>query len=172
MSERPQPAPDPVPGPIFFDAVLNPHRSLGPLGFVVVMGTATSVGLTVGGWFVLHGAWPIFGFYGLDVAMLYVAFRVNYRAARLTETVRLTDRELVVCRISAAGRTDTWRFQPYWLRVSMDDPPEWESQVTLSSHGRELVVGTFLSPDERLAFAKALSRALGDWRSRPAPDEF
>lgn len=170
MTGRAQPAPHRMPGRVFFDAVLNPHRSLGPLGFVVVMGTATSIGLTVGGWFVLHGAWPIFGFYGLDVAMLYVAFRVNYRAARLTETVQLTERELVVCRTSPAGRTEVWRFQPYWLRVSMDDPPEQESQVVLSSHGRSLVVGAFLCPDERLAFARALRRALGDWRNRPADD--
>jgi uncharacterized membrane protein len=43
----------------------------------------------------------------------------------------------------------------------MDDPPEHESQVTLSSHGQTLTVGSFLSPEERLDFAKALREALG-----------
>ena len=42
----------------------------------------------------------------------------------------------------------------------MDDPPEHESQLTLASHGRRLVVGAFLTPEERLELARALGAAL------------
>jgi uncharacterized membrane protein len=149
---------------VFFDAILHPHRSLSPKGFAVLMGLFSAVSLSVGGFFWLHGAWPIFGFMGLDILLLYGAFRLSYRSARMYESVRLTERELVVQRVGWRGENRTWRFQPYWLRVSMDDPPEHESQITLSSHGRSLVIGAFLSPEERLDFAKALTEALGQCR--------
>jgi uncharacterized membrane protein len=149
---------------ILFDAVLHPHRSLSPRGFRVLMGCVAAVSLAIGGWFVLNGAWPVFGFFGLDLLLIYVAFRVSYRRGRMYERVRLTEAELEVQRVDPRGGRRVWTFQPYWLRVTMDDPPEHDSQVTLSSHGRSLTVGSFLSPEERLDFAKALRLALGRLR--------
>jgi uncharacterized membrane protein len=149
---------------VFFDAILHPHRSLSRRGFAIFMAAFSAVSLTVGGFFFAIGAWPIFGFFGLDIVLVYAAFRLSYRSARMYETVRLTERELVVRRVDVKGTGRTWTFQPYWLRVTMDDPPEHESQVTLSSHGQILTVGSFLSPEERLDFAKALNEALGRCR--------
>jgi uncharacterized membrane protein len=151
----------PAPGQrVFFDAILHPHRSLSPKGFAIFMGVFSAISLTVGGFFWLLGAWPILGFFGLDILAVWYAFRRNYRNARMYETIRLTERELVVHRVGLKGRDGTWTFQPCWLRVTMDDPPEHESQVTLTSHGQTLTVGSFLSPEERLDFAKALREAL------------
>ena len=47
----------------------------------------------------------------------------------------------------------------------MDDPPQHDSRLTLSSHGRTVAIGTFLSPEERLEVAHALGRAIERWRS-------
>lgn len=152
---------------VFFDAILHPHRSLGPKGFRILMVCLGLVSLAVGGAFLAKGAWPVFGFFGLDVLIVWLAFRANYRSARLYERVRLTSDDLTVKRVAERQPERTWTFQPYWLRVSMDDPPRHESQVTLSSHGTSLVVGSFLSPDERLEFAKALNGALDTWRRNP-----
>lgn len=114
--------------------------------------------------FVLIGAWPVFGFLGLDVLLIYVAFRVNYRWGRTYETVLLTEDELTVERVTADGGIRRWRFQPYWLKVDIDDPPRHTSALTLSSHGKALVIGAFLTPDERLEFAEALREALDKLR--------
>jgi uncharacterized membrane protein len=148
----------------FFDAILTPHRSLSPLGFWLLMAAVSAVSFTAGLAFYLQGAWPIMGFFGLDVLLVYLAFRANYRAARLYETVRLTDTELVVRRVDPKGRERLWRFEPYWLRVKIDDPPRHESPLVLTSHGRQLVIGSFLTPEERADFAHALTAALGRWR--------
>jgi uncharacterized membrane protein len=102
----------------------------------------------------------VFGFFGLDVALVYVAFRINYRRAQRYETVRLTQTRLEIERVSPAGQVERFEFQPYWLRVMMDDPPRQESQLTLRSHGKSLVIGAFLSPPERLEVANALNAAL------------
>ncbi|WP_029010893.1 DUF2244 domain-containing protein [Azospirillum halopraeferens] len=166
MQPNEQP-PQPTPVRVFFDAILHPHRSLGRTGFLVLMAAVVLVSAVVGTAFLVQGAWPVTGFFGLDVLLLWWAFRANYRSARRYERVRLTDRELTVQRVAWKQPDRTWRFQPHWLRVSMDDPPRHESQVTLSSHGRSVVVGSFLSPDERADFARALRRALDAWRRPP-----
>ena len=152
--------------PLVFGATLHPHRSLSRPGFVVLMTAIAIVSFAVGVSFVLMGAWPIFGFFGLDVALIWLAFRINYHRARMFETLSLTADALVVERVSHRGRRETWRFQPYWLRVSMDDPPQHDSALTLSSHGRSLVIGAFLSPEERLEVAQALRGALARLRGR------
>ena len=143
-----------------FDAVLHPHRSLSPFGFVILMTCVGLVSFTDGIVFLLAGAWPVFGFFGLDAALIYIAFRMSYRSGQLHETVRLTRTALTVRRVSPSGAVKSWTFEPYWLRVEMDDPPEHHSQLRLTSHGRALVIGSFLSPPERLDLARALETAL------------
>lgn len=145
---------------VLFDAILTPHRSLGAIGFAILMTVVAAVNIGLGVSFMLEGAWPIFGFCGLDVLLFYVMFRLNYRSARMFERIRLLPNELIVERHDVRGGTQRWSFQPYWLRIAMDDPPEHHSQLVLTSHGRSLTVGSFLSPGERLDLAQALRRAL------------
>jgi uncharacterized membrane protein len=153
---------------VWFDAVLHPHRSLSPFGFLILMIALAAVSFTTGIAFLMAGAWPVFGFFGLDVALVYLAFRANYRSGQVYETLRLTRGELAVRRVLPGGDAKTWTFQPYWLRVEMDDPPRTDSELRLSSHGQSLVIGSFLTPAERLEVARALGSALARTR-RPEP---
>lgn len=157
-------------GPLSFDAVLTPHRSLSRVGFVLLMSTVALVGFASGMAFLLMGAWPVFGFCGLEIGLFYLFFRLNYRSARMFERVTLSPALLMVERHDVRGQVSRWTFQPYWVRVAMDDPPRHDSRLTLSSHGRSLSIGSFLSPDERLDFARALRQALAQARA-PVPRE-
>lgn len=148
--------------PVLFDVVLRPNRSLGRPGFIAVMAGVVVVSVGLGTFFLLQGAWPVFGFFGLDILLLYLAFRLSYRSGRLRETITVTADEVVVRRIAPNGRTTEWRFNPYWLRVALDDPVEHESQITLTSHGRSVVIGPFLAPEERASLVRALREALGE----------
>jgi len=145
---------------MWFDAVLHPHRSLPPAGFLVLMILLSGVSFVTGVAFLMLGAWPVFGFFGLDVLLVYLAFRINYRSGRIYETVTLTESELEIRRIDPSGTTKRWTFQPYWLRIHIDDPPGYDSELTISSHGRSLVIGSFLGPDEKLDLARALAAAV------------
>ena len=82
--------------PTIFSATLTPHRSLGPTGFLILMACLGGASFASGVFFVLLGAWPVFGFLGLDVLLVFLAFRANYRAARAYEEVRVTPSELTV----------------------------------------------------------------------------
>lgn len=145
---------------VFFDAVLHPNRSLSPRGFAAVMALAACVTTGLGIYFMMAGAWPIFGFLGLDLALLYGAFRLNYRAGRVEERILVTAAEVVVRRTGPGGQAGEISFNPHWLRIAMDDPPRHESRVRLASHGTVVTVGDFLAPEERLGLAKALEAAV------------
>jgi uncharacterized membrane protein len=149
---------------VFLDTVLRPYRSLAPRGFFLLMAVLGGASLIVGTACVLAGAWPVFGFFGLDVALVYVAFRVSYRGARLSESVRLTERSLTVERVSRRGEHRHWEFEPYWLRVVLEEKGE-TSTLKLASHGRAIVLGSFLAPLERQSFAALLQGALARWRA-------
>ena len=153
---------------VLFDAVLTPHRSLAPQGFVILMTAVCLVSFTGGLFFYLAGAWPVVGFLGLDVLLIYAAFKINYRRGRAYETLRLTPQDFQVEQVSHKGVVARCSFQPAWLQVLIEDPPQHHSQLTLRSHGRSLVIGSFLTPDERLDLANALRGALN--RARTATE--
>jgi uncharacterized membrane protein len=143
-----------------FAAVLTPHRSLSPQGFAVLMTLVCLVSFGTGLLFFLLGAWPVIGFMGLDVALIYIAFKLNYRAARLYETVDLTPKALTVTRVQPSGKAQSWSFNPYWVRLDLEERIGRSSELSIASHGKRLVFGAFLTDLEREDFAQALSRAL------------
>jgi uncharacterized membrane protein len=127
---------------------------------MVLMGAVCAVSFGTGLLFYLLGAWPVIGFMGLDVALIYVAFKLNFRALRLYETVDLTTDALTVTRVEPSGKASSWSFNPYWVRVTL------EPRIGRStSHGNRLVFASFLTDDEREDFALALSTALSSARS-------
>ena len=90
--------------PTLFSAVLTPHRSLGTAGFMLVMLVVGGINFVAGLVFFLAGAWPVVGFLGLDVALLYWAFRASYRSASAYEQVTITASELLVRKVSHRGK--------------------------------------------------------------------
>ncbi|MGD9738068.1 MAG: DUF2244 domain-containing protein [Bauldia sp.] len=155
--------------PRIFAARLAPHRSLSLRGFNILMGIAAVVSAAIGTTFMLLGAWPVFGFFGLDVLILYLAFRRNYLDARQHEVIELTAARLLVRRVSALGSAREYSFNPYWTRVVVDRRSWGVANLALASSGRKLTVGAFLAPNERARFAEALSRALAAARAHPVP---
>ncbi|HEX3884458.1 MAG TPA: DUF2244 domain-containing protein [Stellaceae bacterium] len=154
---------------IFFERALLPHRSLPPRGFNILMLGLAGLSLAVGIGFVSLGAWPVCGFFGLDVAAIYVAFRISYRSARRRETLRLAGDEFTVERVSIRGERRIWRFQPFWLRVVLDQPNDHTTRLSLVSHGKSLVIGDFLPPPARPELAQSLKDALARWRASLSP---
>jgi uncharacterized membrane protein len=75
--------------------------------------------LITGTFFLLIGAWPVFGFFGLDILMLYMAFRLNYRAAKRYELVEICDDRLTVTTGWDGVATDLKAFDPYWVRLQV-----------------------------------------------------
>jgi len=156
-------------GGLFFERVLLPHRSLPPRGFRLLMLLLGLVSLAASIGFVSIGAWPVCGFFGLDVAALYLAFRLSYRSARRREVLRLAGDDFTVERVSIYGERRMWRFQPFWLRIVLEERADESNRLFVASHGRSIVIGDFLGAPMRRELAYSLRAALNAWRAALNP---
>jgi uncharacterized membrane protein len=153
---------------IVFRARLSPHRSLSPRGhailFAAVIGVTTLISIP----FYILGALPVVGFFGLDVVLLWIAFRVSNNRAKAYEELILTHIELLFRRFSWRGRLSEWRFNPLWVRLSSEEHAEFGTQRIVLVEGRSSVeMGAFLGAEEKADFAAALRGALA--RARVGP---
>ncbi len=150
-----------------FSAVLLPHRSLSRKGFIVLMTFVCLVSFAAGVAFMMMGAWPVTGLFGLDVIIIYLAFRMNYRAGRQFETVELDGRELRVTRVYPSGKSESWTFNPFWVRIDLEEHETKADVLSLRQHAERLVFGAFLPDAEKKEFAETLARALAAHREGP-----
>jgi uncharacterized membrane protein len=151
-----------------FSARLTPHRSLSRTGFLVVMAFVSVVSFAAGIAFLLMGAWPVIGFFGLDVLAIYWAFKIYFRRARASEEIRMTPSELYVRRVSHRGHVVEFKFNPLWVQLDRQTHAEFGvEKLYLVSKGRRIAIGTFLGADEKASFANALMAALQAARRGP-----
>jgi uncharacterized membrane protein len=153
---------------VLLDQVLRPSPPISPRILFAILLLVAFINVAIALYFVLHGAWPIAPFMGADVALLGWAFRASLKAAKREERVTLTASLLRIARRPPKGSGDEIRFNPYWVRVQMDDPPDHWSQLTVWSHGKGLKIGSFLAPEERASFAETLKNALRRARDHTA----
>ena len=159
------------PDPQLFSALLTPHRSLSRVGFLVLMALLSIISFAAGVVFLMMGAWPVLGFFGLDVLAIYWAFRVNFRQAKTTEEISVTPSELRVRRVSHRGHVVEWVLNPLWVQLDQKTHAEFGiEKLYLRSKGRRVSIGSFLGPDEKASFAKALGAALAAARRGPTYD--
>ena len=152
--ERTQ-APPPLEGKLYLDTVLRPHRSLSLQAFRLMLLVVIIVNAVIGAFFLARGAFPVTGFLGLDVLALWLAFKINYRAAKAEEHILLTPLQMQVERKSPSGAVSYYVLNPVWAKAR-----EEKLGVSIWSGGGALRVGAFLPPDERAEFARQLDLAL------------
>ena len=149
-----------------FSAVLTPHRSLSRRGFAILLTTTGGLWFLTGLYFYQLGAWPVLGFFGLDFLLLYLVFRMSYWSGRAYEEVVLTPDTLLIRRVSASGRANEIRFNPYWVRLEVHrEEDEGVTRVLVRTRDQREPVGAFLNPEDRGTFARALGAALAEARS-------
>lgn len=159
---------DPKPDTPLFSAVMTPNRSLGKRGFGILMLAVAGVSFIAGLVFAIAGAWPITGFFGLDVLLIYWAFRINYRDGRAYEQIEVTPTELMFRKVSARGAAIEWRCNPLWVKLDWDVHEEFGVQsLHLVSRGERRQIAGFLAPEEKESFGKALQAALAAARRGP-----
>src|SRR6202051_3473502 len=131
---------DPVPPqPELFSALLTPHRSLSRTGFLVLMGFVSVVSFAAGFTFLLMGAWPVLGFFGLDVLAIYWAFRINFRRAKASEQILVTPSELRLRRVSHRCHVVEFTFNPLWVQIDRKPHAEFGvEKLYLVSKGRRV----------------------------------
>lgn len=159
--------PDPATA-VLYQAVLHPHRSMTLRGarLVVVLVACASIVASIP--FLIMGFWPVAGFYGLDVALLWFALRTNVTEAQGYEEVQVSPLELLLRKVPVRGLPAEFRFNPVWTKLQRFEHHEFGVQhLSLVSRGQSVSVGHFLSPDEKAILHEGLSAALATARRGP-----
>jgi uncharacterized membrane protein len=154
---------------LIFNTTLRPNPPMSAAALKCVVGIVATLNLAFATWFVTRGAWPVMPFMGVDVALLGWALHTSRVAARRREEVCVTRSRLRVDRFPPRGVPTHFEFNPYWVRVELEEPPPSANRLTLRSHGRVEQIGAFLAPAEKRSVAQALKAAL--WKARETPAE-
>ncbi len=150
---------------VIFSATLTPHRSLGRRGFLALMALIAFMGFATGLYFWSLGAWPVIGFLGLDLLAVWLAFRLNYGAARAYEEVEVSRTALVIRKVSPHGKAQELRFNPHWVRLEVQAiEDEGVARIVVRMRGQRVPVGALLNPQDRESFARAFGAALAEAR--------
>lgn len=152
-------------GAHLFKATLLPYRSLSARGFQIMILSLLLLWACIGMVFMHIGALPVVvpvvGLLGLDIVLIYVAFRFNYYAAQQREEISVSREQLLITQVSASGHIRAYQFNPFRTRFHITRKDDIGiTQMQLQSDGRSLDIGRFLPPDDRESFASAFSNAL------------
>ena len=79
-----------------WSVTLTPHRSLNGPAFKILFAWVIVLNLIIAAFFYKLGAWPVFGFLGLDVVMVWWAFKANNRAAQCSERIVINGDEVTL----------------------------------------------------------------------------
>jgi uncharacterized membrane protein len=167
MSEHKPPDLDAFDQPVF-TARIHPQRSMTPNGVAAVLVGVAVVSFVASMPFVLMGAWPVAGFFGLDVLLLWFAFRIQAREAHAYEEIVLTRPEMLIRNVCAKGRVREARFNPYWVRLKRDVHAEWGvERLSVQEGPRSHEIARYLGRSEKGEFATALQGGLNQARENP-----
>lgn len=153
---------DPVDGSGGQSLTLWPHRSLEPRGFVlffaITAGFFTFPLLAVLGtvtlWYILP---PIL----LTVTLMWLMLKRNYRDGELLEVLTIARDQMQLVRHNPRSADQSWQANPYWVTISMHEKGgPVANYVTLTGAGREVEIGAFLSPEERVTLYNDLQGRL------------
>jgi uncharacterized membrane protein len=155
--------------PVYIDATLTPNRSLSPGAFTLFMCAVAVVSFLSGLAFLQMGAWPVFGFFGLDVLLVWLAFRWHRGRTPEQTRVRITAESVELHHRDKRGRETSAQLPSAFARIELDEPVSAYSWLRIE-HGRTaFIIGRFLTPKERSSLAAALRLALKRARAERHP---
>jgi uncharacterized membrane protein len=139
---------------------LWPYRSLSLKGFRIFMAVLASLMSIIATGFFLLGAWPVIGFLGAEILIVWLAFKMNYRAGQLVEKVEITPSYVQITRTNWRGNETQICLDSPWVRAKLLEEQEHRPKLFLCAHAQETEIGSFMPPVEKSALAKALNEAL------------
>ena len=121
----------------------------------------------------LAGAWPVIGFLGLELVVVWGAQSELSRSKR--RNIETTTETLKIQHTDERGKSAITEFPVGWLQVHLspsvtpDVSSRYHQRVILSSHGRKAEVGAFLHPAEKAKLRHEVDGMVS--RSRAARDK-
>ncbi len=150
----------------YLDIKVYPKQSLTYKGLLFLMLFITIPASYIGISFYIIGAWPVLGFMGLEIIFIYIAFKVLFNRNGSYEHILLDKTKLKIFYKSKKEVIKEVEIEPTWLKVKIEDIYKNKNVLTLSSHGKKIVLGSFLIPEERQKLAKEIRYGLNKWKNQ------
>lgn len=155
-----------VPPPPVFEAMSTPPHGISRDAILRIGLLLGGAALLCGIGFAWLGAWPVFGFLGVEVLLVLALLSSHARwSSRAFERVRLAEGRLMIERDNGRGRRETTTLDAYWVRPQWIESAPGEGRLLLSARGGRVEIGVFLSGAERRSLHAALDAALFAWRN-------
>lgn len=143
-----------------FEALITPHRSLGPAGLRRLAAAILILSSTVSTILWIIGAWPAIAFNVIEIGLALVLLYRHNRDRRTTERLVLSSTGLVVQRIDRAGQPHERRLDVGWLQAVLHERPGRAPALLLINRGHRMEVAANLGEAEKRDLAAALRAAL------------
>ena len=143
-----------------YEISLYPYRSLNKTGFFILMFSLGFVSFVAGIIFMIKGAWPVFGFFGLDVLLVYIFFKINFRSGKKKEILILTKNQLIIEFYNSKKISKTYYLNAHWLQIRLSKLKNEMSKLKISSKNKSIIIGSFLRYQEKIDVVKSLKKAL------------
>ena len=150
---------------IYLDTELRPNASLSRRAFFIVMSVVGVFSFVAGLLYLTLGAWPVFGFFGLDMLAIWLAFRFSFRAQKQVTYVRVDETHVRLWHMQKGKEDKRVDLPTAFVRVALDEPVTHNSFLTLQYGQKAWVIGRFLTPKKRKAFVSELRAAICAARS-------
>jgi len=140
---------------------LLPNCSLTTADAWRFFGLVAFTSLSIAGFFVANGYWPVLPFAGLELALLAFALATSLKRRHYLETVEISDSDITITSRGPRGDRATV-FSRHWARVTLRGPRGWQpARLLIESHGRACEIGAFLTEEERRALGRRLRALVG-----------
>ena len=143
-----------------YSITLKPYRSLNKIGFITMMVVLSGFSFITGIIFMKKGAWPVFGFFGLDILLVYIFFRLSYKSGKEFEVINLTKKKLIIKKYKEKKIIKTYILDANWVKIQIQNPLEHSSKLQVSSKNKSIIIGSFLRLDEKIEVLQNIENAL------------
>ena len=113
------------------------------------MTVLAALAFCIGLGFFLIGAWPVIGFLGLELVVVYIAFRLNYRSAKAYEQLLIHHAGITIIRLSDNGTQTRDELASLWLKAEIIKQSGKRKLLGLRLHSQFHEIGAFLPPAEK-----------------------
>ena len=139
------------------------NNSLSTKGFYILMASIILPALFIGSAFLLIGAWPVLGFMGLEIILIYIFFKILFYKNNFYEHVILDKSKFYISYNNKNSVINSVNLEPTWLQVKLENN---NNKLQIFTHGKAIELGKCLAIKEKASLAITIQEALLDWKQK------
>ena len=101
-----------------------------------------------------------FWFFGLDVLLVYIFFKINFKSGRKKEIIILTKNQLIIEFYDSKKILKKHYLDANWIKINLIKLKNEMNKLQISSKNKSIIIGSFLRYQEKINVANSLHRAL------------